>query len=366
MKGEVAYLYVYDTGAELNLDKIERVLDRRAQVMKLAYARAVPRYIDLPKPLTVKFSPVMFETIKGPTRFDVSAKIFSVGAISISIRTEVSCKFEDLASYDNMYVRLNGDDVPLSDYANDLYKKISESIKEAREQNYGPSSEPMLHTVFCITETEVPVSDLMGSRKKELAAFLEKTDSPEKLSDNEVSDILRYWYSYYGDDLIVVEWERAFVVEPSGKYEDVLFIIETSNMQLVELIAYDDYLDKVLDKAYDDMGKVFSRRGILYSARATMRELSEIRIDLTEITEELANITKFFGDWYLAKIYMSCSKKLHIDDWYKTVQDKLETLSKLYAMANDENDSRRMFMLELIVTLMFVIDIVVLLFIELR
>jgi len=259
-------------------------------------------------------------------------------------------------------IKLGGKDTEISDYAKALYERINESIKEAKEEAYGTSSEAMEHTVFCIKETDVPVKDLVGGRKKELAAFLEQDEHPEKLSDGETYDVMRYWYSYYGDDLTVVGWDRALIIEPSGKYEDILFLIETANMQLVELMTYDGYLDRVLDKAYDDMENVFSRRGLWYSARAMMRELSEVRIDLTEITEELANITKFFGDWYLAKIYMSCSRKFHIDDWHKTVKDKLDTLNKLYTMANDENDSRRMFILELLIVLMFVIDIIVLLF----
>ena len=362
MKGEVVYFYVYDTGAELNLDRIEKVLNRRAQATQITYARALPRYIELPKPLTVKFSPVTFDTNLGPMRFSVSARIFSVGAISTSIRAEVSCKLEEMAKYDGVRIKFGGREADISDYANDLYAKINDSIKEAKGQTYGASSEPITHTVFCMTDTDVPVKDLLSGRKRELAAFLESEEHPEKLSDGEAYDVLRYWYSYYSDDLTVVGWDRALIIEPSGKYEDVLFIIEVANIQLAELMAYDAYLDRVLDKAYDDLDRVFSRRGLLYSARAMMRELSEVRIDLTEVTEEIINITKFFGDWYLAKVYMACSKKLRIEDWYKSVKDKLDTLSKLYTMANDENDSRRMFVLELLIVLMFVIDIVVLLF----
>ena len=35
-------------------------------------------------------------------------------------------------------------------------------------------------------------------------------------------------------------------------------------------------------------------------------------MDLTQVTDELSNITKFIGDWYLARIYMGCVARFHL------------------------------------------------------
>jgi len=39
-------------------------------------------------------------------------------------------------------------------------------------------------------------------------------------------------------------------------------------------------------------------------------ELREIRIDLARMNDELSNITKFFGDWHLARIYKNIAARL--------------------------------------------------------
>jgi hypothetical protein len=61
-----------------------------------------------------------------------------------------------------------------------------------------------------------------------------------------------------------------------------------------------------------------------------MRELREIRVDLARSSDELSNITKFFGDWHLARIYQNISARFHLADWHRTLEEKLKTLDSLY------------------------------------
>lgn len=57
-------------------------------------------------------------------------------------------------------------------------------------------------------------------------------------------------------------------------------------------------LDDSLERSYRDL----NRRNIRTRAHI-LRELREIRIDMARVSDELMNITKFFGDWHLARIY---------------------------------------------------------------
>jgi hypothetical protein len=91
-----------------------------------------------------------------------------------------------------------------------------------------------------------------------------------------------------------------------------------------------------------------------------MRELREIRIDLARFSDELSNITKFFGDWHLARIYQNISARFHLADWHRTIDEKLETLDNLYQLLNQDRISRWMLTLEVTIVLLFVIDLVLL------
>src|SRR3954454_20883960 len=91
-----------------------------------------------------------------------------------------------------------------------------------------------------------------------------------------------------------------------------------------------------------------------------MRELREIRIDLARFSDELSNITKFFGDWHLARIYENIAARFHLADWHRTIDEKLKTLDDLYQLLNQDMSTRWMLILEVTIVLLFVIDLIVL------
>jgi len=134
-------------------------------------------------------------------------------------------------------------------------------------------------------------------------------------------------------------------------------VMELANLQLAELEAYDRILDNALDRAYRDLS-TRSMRG----RASILRELREIRIDLARFSDELSNITKFFGDWHLARIYENISARFHLADWHRTIDDKLQTLDDLYQLLNHDQTNRWMLILETTIVLLFIIDLVALLF----
>ena len=132
--------------------------------------------------------------------------------------------------------------------------------------------------------------------------------------------------------------------------------MELANLQLAELEAYDRILDDSLERAYRDLSSrpIRGRTSIL-------RELREIRIDLARFSDELSNITKFFGDWHLARIYKNIAARFHLADWHRTIDEKLKTLDGLYQILKHDQTNRWMLILELTIVLLFIIDLAVLL-----
>ena len=116
-------------------------------------------------------------------------------------------------------------------------------------------------------------------------------------------------------------------------------------------------LDDALERSYRDLGerRVRSRGDIL-------RELRDIRIDLARFNDELSNITKFFGDWHLARIYENVSARFHLGDWHRSINGKLKTLDYLYQLLKQDQNNRWMLILEVTIVLLFVIDLAMLFF----
>jgi hypothetical protein len=144
-------------------------------------------------------------------------------------------------------------------------------------------------------------------------------------------------------------------VDEPQDFAEVLYVLELANLHLAELEAYDRLLDRSLDRSYRDL------RGRAYRKRKEMLvELREIRIDLARYSDELSNITKFFGDWHLARVYETVAGRFHLSDWHHMVDEKLKTLDNLYQILQHDQSNRWMLTLELTIVLLFIIDLIVL------
>jgi hypothetical protein len=109
-----------------------------------------------------------------------------------------------------------------------------------------------------------------------------------------------------------------------------------------------------LERSYRDLSERPAR-----ARRDVLRELRDIRIDLARFNDELSNITKFFGDWHLARIYENISARFHLGDWHRSINGKLKTLDDLYQLLKYDQNNRWMLILELTIVLLFVIDLVI-------
>ena len=360
MRGEVVHLFLYDTGSEVNLDRVGELLNKHPAFEPLEIRKTAPRYVDLPKPLRLSFSPIFLDTNLGTLQFNISARIYGIGAVAFTLRTEFRvATVADLIPWGLLRMRNDrGELQSLETLCRTYFDQILAGMKDALVEPYLVVAEPESYTVFVVTDYEGDVMNLLERDARPLAALLSGEPQPDRLGPEEVADNLRHWYRYYENDLVVVDWDYALVVEPSGKYEDVLYIMEIANLQLLELRVYDHYLDMVLDKAYDDLERFFSRGGIFKSARDIQIALADARIDLIRVTEGIENIGKIFGDWYLAKLYLGLSERFHVKEWEKTVQEKLEVVEDLYALATHEVEHRRGVLLESLIVLLFVLDLV--------
>ena len=91
-----------------------------------------------------------------------------------------------------------------------------------------------------------------------------------------------------------------------------------------------------------------------------VRDLKEIRIDLARVNDELSNITKFFGDWHLARVYEHLAARFHLGGWHHSIEEKLRTLDDFIALLKHDQTNRWMLILEATIVLLFIIDLVIL------
>jgi hypothetical protein len=357
MKAEVVYLFAFDVASEIATSKIQSVLSEQPQPLDVRTDHTFPRDVPLHRPLSIE--PKLTATLNGrPLRALVG--IYEVGAITIALRVALDVNgVRDLLPFHNPRL---GDDLILDALARRLCAQVRENLGDLLIKPVA-TTEPEAYTAFCITELE-GVNDVnawLTEHRREVAGLLSET-APERLSEAQVAEVLRLQRSFENCDVVVIDWDAALVVDLAGYVEDTLYVLELANLQLEEFRAMDRALDGYLNRAYDDLQRrSFSFFGI---TSPVLRVLREYRVDLTKLADEVTNITKFFGDWHLARVYVAARERFYLEQWRGSVDRRLAQLDQLYGVVQSEVYGQRMFWLEVIIVIFFAIDLVAILFLK--
>ncbi len=357
--GEVVYIYAYDVAYEMTRQPVRELLGQPVAQFVVDASKRSPRHLFFFRPQMVRLP--LLERIGpgGALRVERVVKLLPVGAISITVRVPFDvARIEDLVSYHELQFT-NGS---LHDEVRQLAEEVRRELNPFYVRPVGQLAEEEAYTVFCV-ESPLAVEDgatinaeqWWRAHRRAVASLLTQEPDLDHLSKQEAEESTGRYLSYYEHDLVVVDWDAALIIDDRQNFDETLYIMELANLQLAELEAYDRILDDSLERSYRDLGTRPMRR-----KTAMLRELRELRIDLARFSDELSNITKFFGDWHLARIYENISARFHLSDWHQTLDRKLKTLDDLYQLLNHDQTNRWMLILELTIVLLFIIDLVIL------
>lgn len=353
-------MFAFDVAYDTARKPIRELLGQPVAQFAVDSSKRNPRQLFFYKPQMVRLPPLERIGPKGPVRVERVIKLLPVGAISITVRVPFAVNHvEDLVSYHDLQFS-NGS---LSDDVRCLAQEVVAELKAhfIRPQQQMPEEEA--YTVFCIAAPvlnpdgqPVKAENWFQTHRRQVASLLTQESESERLSKQESDESTARYLSYYEDDILVMDWDAALLIDEPRDFDETLYIMELANLQLAELEAYDRILDDALERSYRDLGErpLRSRGDIL-------RELREIRIDMARFNDELSNTTKFFGDWHLARIYEKISSRFHLADWHRTIDGKLKTLDDLYQLLKHDQTNKWMMILEVTIVLLFVIDLIILL-----
>jgi hypothetical protein len=357
--GEVVYIYAFDVAYDTSRKPIATLLGQPVAQFVVDPGKRSPRQFFFYKPQMVRLPPVERLCPHGPAKIERIIKLLPVGAISITVRVPFMVEHvEELVAYHD----LQFGDRALADEVRGLAQEIVTELRGhlIRPQQKLPEEEA--YTVFCIAapvlnaaNEPVKAEAWFQAHRRQIAALLTQEEKMDHLSKQEAEESTARYLCYYDNDIVVIDWDAALIVDEPRDFDESLYIMELANLQLAELEAYDRLLDGSLERSYRDLAE---RR--LRSRRDIMRELRDIRIDMARFNDELSNITKFFGDWHLARIYEKIASRFHLGEWHRTIDGKLKTLNELYQLLNHDQNNRTMFWLEVTIIGLFVIDLVVL------
>ncbi len=360
-RGEVVYIYAFDLAYDMKDKPAGMLLSQPIQDYSAGQSKRGPKNAFFYRPQMVVLPGETRQGPHGTVEIWRSIKLFSVGAISIQVRVPFEVEsMEELVGYHDITFAAGRS---LESEAYDLAEDVRQALIPYCIRPVPSITQDVSYTVFCIYELpqsiegrKVCAEDWLMVNRRKVAGLLTEEQDASQLSEQEVEESTEQYLSYYDSDLVVVDWDAALAVGKEKDLNDVLHIMELANVQLVELEAYDRLLDESLELAYRDVA-----RGRLPARRNVYRNLREIGVDLARLSDELLNTTKFFGDWYLAKIFENLAGRLHLGDWHGGLDEKLKTLGDLYQILQQDRINFWMMILETTIVLLFIIDVALLL-----
>jgi hypothetical protein len=361
-------MYAFDMAYEMTREPVKTLLGQPVAQFVVDASKRSPRQLFFYRPQMVRLPPIERIGPQGAVRLERTIKLLPVGAVSITVRVPFHVdRVEDLVAFHDLRF---SDGTFLYDEVRHLAEEVHRELQPHFIRPVQRLEDEEGYTVFCL---EAPLHDPQGqlvsaeewvqANCRPIASVLTEEKDPTHLSDQEAEESTGKAVSYYEEDVVVIDWDAALLVDYPRNFEEVLHVMELANLQLAELEAYDRMLDEAVERSYRDVSgrRVWTRgRGLKGTANNVQRELRELRIDLARLSDELLNITKFFGDWHLARVYQGLSSRFHLADWHRTIDEKIKTLDDLYQLLRADQNNRTMLLLEITIVVLFVIDLVIL------
>lgn len=167
--------------------------------------------------------------------------------------------------------------------------------------------------------------------------------------------------SYYPDDLALLSWNGALLIESDAAAATTAAdILAFANVELLLVRSYDAALDARLPEVYRRIAQA-QRRFTMPLVRRYSQLLGDVQrlvAEVTEVTEQIDNALKVTDDVYWNRLYTAALSVLRVRVWREGVDHKLALLRETYAMLHADADSERAAALEWAIVLLIVFEIV--------
>ena len=357
VQGYFRILSLFDVSEGFELERLNALLGPEAAPRSPGFVHRTPEYAQ------AQTAPIVEATgqIVLPTgeKLDSLIKYYWFGVACVELITPFECHLDSLPQHS--YRWMNAPEV----------EKAAEDLLHTRLEHFRPAmikpSQKWLDEDYLIIDVQsAKHSDGRGALATELLQScgdqITRVVRGElvSLSAPEREEVVRAALSYYPNDLVVVGWAAALVYDKPDATSAVIDLLEYANTQLLEFRYYDEVLTNLLSNVYSSLEGHESLRTLWRLPRRAGR-LNGLRLDIMDLAERTEYAVKFISDTYYARVYRVSSARIGVDDYKTLVAEKLKTAGELYEFMVAQFNERRMFVVEVVVAVLVLLDVILLL-----
>jgi hypothetical protein len=356
-RGTILVYRVFDIAEEVDLRGVESVLRDPAGTARVTIARGRGNAVVIRNaPVRLNLGKVSFKLFDGTVQAELQATVWDYGVLSLVFQIPIAegTSWSSLVPQGAVF---NGD-IPGIEELNQLAREKARELTHL----FMPALKRVNEWDVFEDYTIYFLEEISGIEKA--AQLLEQGAVPElilgepkeRLSAKSRNGIREVSFQYSENDLAVIDWNSAIVIEPSGQ-RDIPQVLEFALTHLLEFRYYDDLLDRKLSDLYDsiELGK-----NTLFRAdfAKISHEANSRYIEFSEFLERIDNSLKVVGDFYLAVIFRGAIRRFRIGDWQESLSGKMNLLARVSELLQGEVNTRRAHMYELIIIVLIAFEIV--------
>jgi len=180
-----------------------------------------------------------------------------------------------------------------------------------------------------------------------------------KLAPSMVQEIARRTIRYYDDDLVIVDYDAAIIVDKE-EATDLVDIFEIASSQLLELRFYHAMLGRALESLLSDMRRARTGGWFFRNPfRRLARRAAILALELSELTDRLERTITLVGDTYSTQIYRETAVRFRLPDAGTSVREKVEMIARVSEVLGHEIYARRDLVLEILVIVLIAIEVAI-------
>src|SRR6185312_6330858 len=240
---------VFDIGSDLDLEKTQNYFLSGLSAQRFKLAKHSRAMIINNAPLSLVLDGGKYHALGLFLDYEISVKIWHFGAISVSLQIQTP---DDL-SWERL-IKLGAhieNDPGMHEMAVQRVTQILQSFEPQRlkSQDWETYED---YTIYFFKNLPGAEKNAMNVLQEYDVFRLILSEEIETLSEQVKKNISDSALQYSQNDLALINWNSAVVVEPTGS-QDIADVIEFALCQMLEMRYYDDLLDQKIASLYNEL-----------------------------------------------------------------------------------------------------------------